>query len=48
MASQLGAARLLHGMGRGNAIPKKFFGSIEPKRQIPRNNVLFLGRRLYP
>jgi putrescine importer len=30
-------------MGRGNAIPKKFFGSIEPKRQIPWNNVLFLG-----
>ncbi|MGD0414789.1 MAG: APC family permease [Terriglobales bacterium] len=43
MASQLGAARLLYGMGRGNAIPKAFFASIEPKRQIPRNNVLFLG-----
>lgn len=43
MASQLGAARLLYGMGRGNAIPKGFFASIEPKRQIPRNNVLFLG-----
>jgi len=43
MASQLGAARLLYGMGRGNAIPKRFFASIEPKRQIPRNNVLFLG-----
>jgi len=43
MASQLGAARLLYGMGRGNAIPKSFFGTIEPKRRIPRNNVLFLG-----
>lgn len=43
MASQLGAARLLYGMGRGNAIPKRFFASIEPKRRIPRNNVLFLG-----
>jgi len=43
MASQLGAARLLYGMGRGNALPKAFFASIEPKRQIPRNNVLFLG-----
>ena len=30
-------------MGRDNAIPKKFFGAIEPKRSIPRNNVLFLG-----
>ena len=43
MGSQLGAARLLYGMGRGNAIPKSFFGAIEPKRQIPRNNVLFVG-----
>jgi len=43
MGSQLGAARLLYGMGRGNAIPKSFFGTIEPKRRIPRNNVLFVG-----
>ena len=28
---------------RGNAIPKSFFGAIEPKRRIPRNNVLFVG-----
>lgn len=41
--SQLGAARLLYGMGRSNAIPRKFFGVIEPKRQIPRNNVLFVA-----
>ncbi len=43
MGSQLGAARLLYGMGRGNAIPKSFFGAIEPKRRIPRNNVIFVG-----
>ena len=43
MGSQLGAARLLYGMGRSNAIPKSFFGAIEPKRRIPRNNVLFVG-----
>jgi len=43
MGSQLGAARLLYGMGRGNAIPRSFFGAIEPKRRIPRNNVLFVG-----
>src|ERR1043165_846663 len=36
MGSQLGAARLLFGMGRSNAIPKSFFGAIEPKRRIPR------------
>lgn len=43
MGSQLGAARLLYGMGRGNAIPRSFFGAVEPKRRIPRNNVLFVG-----
>ena len=43
MGSQLGAARLLYGMGRGNALPKSFFGAIEPKRRIPQNNVSFVG-----
>ncbi len=43
MGAQLGAARLLFGMGRGNALPKSFFGVIEPKRRIPRNNVVFVG-----
>lgn len=43
MGSQLGAARLLYGMGRSDAIPKKFFGAIHPKTHIPANNVLFVG-----
>ena len=43
MGSQLGAARLLYGMGRSNALPKSFFGAIEPKRRIPQNNVVFVG-----
>jgi amino acid transporter len=43
MTGQLAAARLLYGMGRGGALPKSFFGAIDPKRHIPRNNVLFLG-----
>src|SRR2546427_594976 len=43
MGSQLGAARLLYGMGRGNALPKSFFGVIEPTRRIPQNNVIFVG-----
>lgn len=43
LGSQLGAARLLYGMGRSHAIPNSFFGVIEPKRCIPRNNVLFVG-----
>jgi amino acid transporter len=43
MGAQLGAARLLYGMGRSNALPKSFFGAIDPRRHIPRNNVLFVG-----
>jgi len=43
MGSQLGAARLLYAMGRSNAIPRCFFGALDPVRQIPRNNVLFAG-----
>jgi amino acid transporter len=43
MGSQLGAARLLYAMGRSNAIPKSFFGVLDPVRQTPRNNVLFAG-----
>jgi len=30
-------------MGRSNALPKSFFGAIEPRHRIPRNNVLFVG-----
>jgi putrescine importer len=43
MGSQLGASRLLYGMGRSNGIPKKFFGAIDAKNHIPRNNVIFVG-----
>jgi len=43
MGSQLGAARLLYGMGRSDAIPKKFFGAIHPKTHVPANNVMFVG-----
>jgi amino acid transporter len=43
MGSQLGAGRLLYGMGRGNALPKKFFGAISRRTNIPRNNILLVG-----
>src|SRR5579864_2049045 len=43
LGSQLGAARLLYGMGRSNALPKSFFGAVDPKYHVPRNNVLFVG-----
>jgi amino acid transporter len=41
--SHLGAARLLYGMGRENALPRSFFGAIDSRRNIPRNNVLLVG-----
>jgi len=43
IAAQLGAARVLYGMGRSGALPAGFFGVIEPKRRVPRNNVVFVG-----
>jgi len=43
MGAQLGAARLLYGMGRSSALPKSFFGAVEPRKRVPRNNVIFVG-----
>ena len=43
MGAQIGAARLLYGMGRSKALPQAFFGKVDPKRHVPRNNVLFVG-----
>ena len=41
--AQIGAARLLFGMGRSNALPKSFFGKIDAKSHVPRNSVIFVG-----
>jgi amino acid transporter len=43
VGSQLGAARLLYGMGRSNALPARFFGAVDRKHRVPRNNVLLVG-----
>jgi amino acid transporter len=43
LGSQLGAARLLYGMGRSGALPKSFFAAVSAKRRIPQNNVMFVG-----
>jgi putrescine importer len=43
MASQLGAARLLFAMGQDGALPRRFFGRLNPVRRIPQNNVLLIG-----
>jgi putrescine importer len=43
VGSQLGAARLLFGMGRDNALPRRFFGHIDARTSVPNYNVLFSG-----
>jgi amino acid transporter len=39
----LAGARLLFGMGRDKALPPGFFAYLDPKKQIPRNNVILIG-----
>src|ERR1051326_6633359 len=41
--AQLSGARLLYGMGRDNAIPKRLFGALDPRKNIPENNVILIG-----
>jgi putrescine importer len=41
--AQLGAGRLLYGMGRDNAIPSKFFASVNPRTRVPSNNIILVG-----
>jgi putrescine importer len=41
--AHLGAGRLLYGMGRDNAIPKKFFAHVNERTHIPNYNILLIG-----
>ncbi len=41
--AQLGAGRLLYGMGRDGAIPRGFFGKVHPRTHIPANNIVLVG-----
>jgi putrescine importer len=41
--AHLGAGRLLYSMGRDNAIPRKFFGAVNPRTRIPANNIILVG-----
>ncbi len=43
MGAHLGASRLLYGMGRDDAIPRRFFGSVNPRTHVPANNVILVG-----
>lgn len=41
--AHLGAGRLLYGMGRDNAIPRRFFAAVNPRTRIPSNNIILVG-----
>lgn len=43
VASQSAGARVLFGMGRDGALPKKFFGYVHPKYKVPTMNLLLVG-----
>ncbi len=43
MGAHLGAGRLLYGMGRDNAIPRKFFAFVNPRTRVPSNNIILVG-----
>ena len=43
MTGQVGAARLLFGMGRDNALPRRFFAYLDPKLNTPTRNIWLIG-----
>lgn len=44
---QAGVARLLFGMGRDDALPKRFFGHLSARSRNPSRNILFVGALAY-
>lgn len=47
LTSQVGAARLLFGMGREDVIPRRVFAQLHPVRNTPWINILLLGILAY-
>lgn len=43
MTTQVGAARLLFGMGRDNVVPRRFFAHLHPVRNTPNRNIWLIG-----
>jgi amino acid transporter len=43
VTGQVGAARLLYGMGRDGVLPRKFFGHLDRKHAGPSRNIVFIG-----
>jgi len=47
LTGQVGAARLLFGMGRDNVLPRRFFAYLDPKRNSPSRNIWMIGILAY-
>ena len=43
MTGQLGAARLVFGMGRDNVLPRRIFAYLDPKHNTPTRNIWLIG-----
>ena len=43
LTGQVGAARLLYGMGRDGALPRKWFGRLSQKTNAPAFNIILVG-----
>ena len=43
LTGQVGAARLLFGMGRDNVLPRRVFSYLDPKRNTPTLNIWLIG-----
>jgi amino acid transporter len=43
LTGQVGAARLLFGMGRDNVVPRKLFAYLDPTRNTPTRNIWLIG-----
>ena len=43
LAGQVGAARLLYGMGREGVLPRRLFGHLSPNTNIPNYNIILIG-----
>jgi amino acid transporter len=47
LTGQVGAARLLFGMGRDNVLPRRLFAYLDPRRNTPTRNIWLIGILAY-
>ena len=47
LTTQVGAARLMFGMGRDDLIPRRFFADLHPVRNTPNYNIWLIGLLAY-